>query len=190
MMRLFVALELPEMVRQRLVGLQGGVPGARWVAPETMHVTLRFLGELDEPVAQDVDAELARLTAAPFGFTLEGTDYFGAGKKKPYALILNVQRTEPLQALRDKVDRAAVAAGLAPDDRKYRPHVTLARLKDAPMERVRRWLAEHALFQAGPLPAERFVLYRSHLGSAAAAYEPLVTYPLTGAGNGAVSASG
>jgi 2'-5' RNA ligase len=184
MIRLFVALELPESVRQRLVGLQGGVPGARWIAPENMHVTLRFLGEVDEPAAQDIDAELARLTAAPFDFTLEGADCFAAGKKKPYALILNVARSEPLQALRDKVDRAAVAAGLAPDDRKFRPHVTLARLKDAPMERVRRWLAEHAIVRAGPMPAERFVLFRSHLGSAAAAYEPLVTYPLVGAGNG------
>ena len=179
MIRLFVALELPEAVRQRLVGLQGGVPGARWVAPENLHVTLRFLGEVDEPTAQDIDAELERLVAAPFLFSLDGKDYFGAGRKKPYALILTVPRTDPLQALRDKIDRAAVAAGLPPDDRKYRPHVTLARLRDTPMERVRRWVTEHGPFHAGPLPAERFVLFRSHLGSAAAAYEPLVTYPLT-----------
>ena len=180
MIRLFVALDLPEAVRQRLAGLQGGVPGARWLAPENLHVTLRFLGEVDEPTAQDIDAELDRLVAAPFDFSLEGKDYFGAGKKKPYALILTVPRTGPLQTLRDKVDRAAVAAGLPPDDRKYRPHVTVARLKDAPMERVRRWVAEYGPLQVGPLPAERFVLYRSHLGSAAASYEPLATYPLTG----------
>jgi 2'-5' RNA ligase len=184
MIRLFVALELPETVRRRLVGLQGGVPGARWVAPENMHVTLRFVGEVDEPMAEDIDAELAQLAAAPFAFSLDGTDYFAAGRKKPYALILNVPRSDPLQALRDKIDRAVVAAGLPPDDRKYRPHVTLARLKDAPMERVRRWLAEHAPFQTEPLPAERFVLFRSHLGSEAAAYEPLVAYPLGGTGDG------
>lgn len=177
MMRLFVALPLPEMVRARLALLQGGVPGGRWQEPATFHVTLRFVGEVDEPVAAELDGALARIAAPGFAIGLDGVGHFGT-PRRPESLWVGVARSEPLQFLRDKVDRAAVAAGLEPDDRKYRPHVTLGRLRQAPAERVARWLADNALFMAGPIAVDRFVLYRSHLQASGAIHEPLAEYML------------
>lgn len=178
MIRLFTALDLPEAVRQRLALLQSGVPGARWIRPENLHVTLRFLGEVEESVAEDLDAAFARAAAPGFELRLDGVGHFGP-VRKPTSLWAGIERSEALQFLHDKIDRAAVAAGLGPDDRKFRPHVTLARLKgDAKADRVGRWLEDNALFQAGPIRVGQFVLFRSHLGSDGAVYEPLAEYPL------------
>ncbi|HET8728060.1 MAG TPA: RNA 2',3'-cyclic phosphodiesterase [Alphaproteobacteria bacterium] len=178
MIRLFTALDLPEAVRDRLAMLQSGVPGARWIRPENLHVTLRFIGEVDEHVAEDLDASLARAAAPGFDLRLSGVGHFGT-ERKPTTLWVGVERSDALQFLHDKVDRALVAAGLTPDDRKFKPHVTLARLRShARVERVGRWLEANALFQAGPIRIDGFVLYRSHLGSEGSVYEPLVEYPL------------
>jgi len=178
MLRLFVALDLPEPVRDRLAGLQGGVPGARWVAPETMHLTLRFVGEVDDPTARDLDAALSRVDAPAFELSIVGVDCFEA-QRKPQTLWAGVEAGPALAHLRDKVDRAAVAAGLGPDDRKFRPHVTLGRLKQAPRERVARWLAENGLLRLGPVAIDRFALYSSHLTADGPIYEELADYPLT-----------
>lgn len=178
MIRLFTALPLPESTRERLSMLQAGVPGARWIRPENLHVTLRFIGEVDEGIAADLDAALGRATAPGFELRLGGVGHFGPARK-PHSLWAGVERCEALQFLHDKIDRAVVAAGLQPDDRKFRPHVTLARLRpDVRHERVGRWLEDHALFQAGPIKVDDFVLFRSHLGAEGSVYEPLAEYPL------------
>ena len=104
MLRLFVALDLPEPVRARLAMLQGGIPGARWIKPENFHVTLRFVGEVDDPVASDLDAALGRIAAPPFRLALQGVGHFGT-ERRPEALWAGVERVEALQFLRDKVDR-------------------------------------------------------------------------------------
>ncbi|MGP1394822.1 MAG: RNA 2',3'-cyclic phosphodiesterase [Inquilinaceae bacterium] len=177
MLRLFVALPVPEPIRRHLALLEGGVPGARWIEADNLHVTLRFLGEIGEDRAADLDAALARIAAPPVALTVAGVGLFGT-PRRARMLWAGIERTDPLRALHDRVDRAAVAAGLPPDDRKFMPHITLARLRQAPMERVGRWLADHALAAAGAVTVDRFVLYRSHLGGEGAFYEPLRTYPL------------
>lgn len=181
MLRLFIALDLPGGIRDRLVMLQAGVPGARWIKPENLHVTLRFIGEVDDPVAQDIDAALRRVAAPGFELMLDGVGHFGT-ERKPQVLWAGIARSEPLQFLRDKIDRALVAAGLKPDERKFRPHVSLARLKDAPADRVARWLGGNALFLAGPVAVQGFALYRSHLHNEGSIYEELAHYPLNGSG--------
>jgi len=177
MLRLFVALDLPESERERLAGLAGGVPGARWVAPENLHLTLRFVGEVDGDRAGDLDAALSRIAAPAFALSVVGVGCFEA-QRRPQTLWAGVEPNPVLDRLRDKVDRAAVAAGFDPDDRKFRPHVTLARLKQAPRERVARWLAHHGLLRIGPVPVDRFVLYRSDLTADGPVYEALADYPL------------
>ncbi len=179
MMRLFVGLALPEAVRERLGWLQAGVPGARWVRPDSMHVTLRFVGDIDDDIAADLDAALGRIDAPGFALRLDGVGQFGTPRRAE-VLWSGVERTEPLRLLRDKVERATIAAGLPADSRKFAPHVTLGRLKSAPPDRVRRWLADHAPFQAGPIVVERFVLFRSHLGKEGSIYEELAEYLLAG----------
>ena len=177
-MRLFVGLPLPETVRSALARLGGGIPGARWLDPGTYHVTLRFLGEMDEVEATDLDAALVRITAPGFALRVRGVGWFGT-RRAPSTLWAGVDRSPPLAFLKDKVDRAAVAAGLAPDDRKFAPHVTLARLRNAPAHRVGAWEALNSLLDLPPVPIDSFVLFRSHLGGDGAVHEPLERYPLT-----------
>ena len=179
MIRLFVGLELPEDMRQRLAGvaLAGGVPGARWVAPESYHLTVRFIGEVDEGRFDDIDAALSRVQTTAFDLTLEGVSTFGK-ESAPHTLWVGVQRNEALASLHGKVDRALVSIGFEPESRKYSPHVTLARLKEASFPRLGAFVAEHALFRAGPAPIDRFVLFSSFLSRSGAIYEPEARYPL------------
>src|SRR3546814_8570820 len=96
MIRLFTALSLPDAVRSRLAMLQSGVPGARWIRPENLHVTLRFIGEVDQHVAADLDAELARTVAPGFDLSLDGVGHFGPARK-PTSLWAGIGRSEALQ---------------------------------------------------------------------------------------------
>lgn len=177
MIRLFVALDFPPEVRERLAGLQGGVPGARWSEPDTLHLTLRFIGEVPENQGQDIDAALAGIDAAPFPLTLDGVGSFGHGRGAR-VLWAGVEHSTALAHLAAKVESALVRAGLPADERKFTPHVTLARLRDANAERVVRFLSERGFFRAGPMLMDHFVLYRSHLGKGGSVYEPLAAYPL------------
>ena len=177
MLRLFVGLDLPDTVRDRLSFLQGGVPDARWLRPETLHLTLRFIGEVDGGTAADIDVALSRVRAPGFELWLDGAGCFGASKR-PHSLHILAARSDPLQGLHDRVDRAVVMAGQAPDDRKFLPHVTVARLKGAPRVRVDRWLESQAATRIGPIEVSCFTLFRSHLGREGADYEVLRDYAL------------
>ncbi len=177
MLRLFVALEIPGEVRDRLALVQGGVPGARWVRSENLHLSLRFIGEVDEHAAADLDAQFGRITSGGFHLKIADVGSFGPDRN-PTALWAGAPRCDALQHLRDKVDRAVVAAGLTADDRKFKPHVTLARLKNSRRDRVHRWLSDNAFLSTAPFLVDRFVLFRSHLNRDGASYEALAEYPL------------
>ncbi|CAO3408066.1 RNA 2',3'-cyclic phosphodiesterase [Azospirillum largimobile] len=178
MLRLFVAIDLTEEICRRLAGLAGGVPGARWTEPENLHLTLRFIGEVPEDQAMDIDAALAEIHAPAFPLSLDGVGVFGTGRKAR-VLWAGVERNEALAHLQAKVESALVRCGLPAEERKYSPHVTLARLRDAPADRIGRFLSDRGLFRAGPMPVEHLTLYRSHLGNGGAVYESLREYPLT-----------
>ncbi len=177
-MRLFVALSLPETLRARLAELEGGLPGARWVAPENLHLTLRFIGEVDGHEARDLDAALAQVRAARFAVTLSGVDRFGSGRKLR-ALWAGVEPNPELDRLHQKIEQALRGAGLAPEGRKFRPHVTLARFKSDPGRRLHDYLAHHAAFRAETFEAREFTLYASFLAQAGAIHTPEALYPLS-----------
>lgn len=176
MIRLFIGLDLPEDVARRLENLGGGIPGARWVAARNLHITLRFIGEVDEATAAEIDTVLAAVRAPGFALALDGFGTFGRGK--PNHLWAAVERTPDLVHLQGRVETAMSRLGLGAEGRKYLPHVTLARLSDPPVHRVQDFIAGHSPFQVGPWPVEHFVLYRSHLGRSGAEYEALAEYPL------------
>lgn len=176
-MRLFVAIALPEEIRERLSALQHGIPGARWVRPENLHLTLRFIGEVDGRQAQDIDAALAAVRSPGFSVTLAEVGRFGANAKVR-ALWVGMQTSEPLKRLHAKVEQALQRAGLEPEGRKFRPHVTLARFNGNPRGRLYDYLARHALFRAEPFVAEEFVLYSSFLSQGGAIYRAEAEYPL------------
>lgn len=178
-MRLFVAISLPAALRARLAGLQSGLPGARWVAPDNLHLTLRFIGEVDGLAAHDIDAALSEIRAPRFALTFAGVDRFGGSRTR--SIWVGVEENDALAALRVKVEHAVRRAGQAPVGGKYKPHVTLARFKANPGARLHAYLARHALFRAAPIPVEEFVLYSSTLARGGATYTQQAAYALSGA---------
>ena len=168
MIRLFTAIGLPEPIRLHLSLLQGGVPGARWSPPENLHITLRFIGEVSETVASDIDSVLEGLRAQPFALTLRGCGSFGS--KEPHSLWIGIAPCPALVNLNLRIESALQRMGLAAETRKYTPHVTLARLKNAPVSRVNGYIADHAVFAAGPFDVRSFGLYSSHVGSQGSQY--------------------
>ncbi len=143
MPRLFTAIEIPADVAQTLTFLRGGLPGARWIDPENYHITLRFIGDVDVTVAHDVASMLDRVSRAAFELRLDGVSSFGG--RKPRAVVANVAPSQALMDLQAEHDRLMQRVGLAPEGRKYTPHVTLARLRDL-IQPAGRGLSERARF--------------------------------------------
>lgn len=177
-MRLFVAIPVPEDVRRRLVSISAGVRNARWVRPEGMHITLFFVGETDRESARDLNAELEDVRLPAFDVQCKGLGYFerGSNIKSVWA---GIDTNPTLLFLQDRVEAAAVRAGFPRENRKFKPHVTLARLKHGRAEDVGPWIEAHDSLQLPPFTVDRFVLFRSHLAREGAMYEPLVDYLLT-----------
>ena len=176
-MRLFIALPLPEAVRQRLTLLCTGLPGAKWVGPENLHLTVRFLGELDRGQAADLDGALSALRMPGFDFELAGVGHYGNGRKVR-VLWAGVAPNPALLRLHHKIETAVMDIGLASDKHKFKPHVTLARFNSNPGAKLPDYLAHHALFKAGPIAAEHFTLYSSFLSASGAIHQVEAEYSL------------
>ena len=177
-MRLFVGLELPWELRQRVALLAGvGLPGARWVASENYHVTLRFIGEAPRYLAEEIDHTLAALKAPSFALTLAGIGTFAKGGRSQ-SLWLGVERSAPLERLQSKIETALQRCGLEPERRRFQPHVTLARLDGAAEARLAGFVQAHNLFRAGPMPMEHFTLFSSLLGKTQPVYTAEAKYAL------------
>ena len=176
MLRLFVGIEFPPELKLRLSLLCTGLPGAKWVDPGNLHLTLRFIGEIGEDVAADVHEALLELRARPFPLQLAGTGVFGGNR--PHALWVGAERHPELVRLRDRIEHTLVRIGLAPEQRKFAPHVTLARLRGPELVQLGEYLGAHAQFRAEPLPVDRFSLIASYPTKAGAVYEDQADYPL------------
>lgn len=182
MIRAFAALALPEPVRFELMLVAEGLPlprpEARPVPPENLHLTLVFLGEIPEPLLDDVDSAFRQLRAPGFDLTLAGLGLFGGAR--PRAAYAGAADSPPLRHLQAKTETAARAAGVEIPSRRFVPHVTLARLSErmAGRDRLEAAVAARAGFRLPAFPVEDFRLYRSHLAASGAHYEELARYPL------------
>ncbi len=176
-MRLFVALSLPESIRFQVSLLCSGIPDTRWVPPENLHISLRFIGEVDGGMFDDIDAALAGIRAPAFTLELSGVGHFGNGAR-PRALWAGVARQPALLHLRDKVESALVRTGIEPEGQKFKPHVTLSRLKSVPLAKLQDFLAGNSLFRTPPFEVTQFTLYSSFLASEAAIYREERNYEL------------
>lgn len=179
MHRLFVALRPPPSIRDVLTDVMDGVPGARWQDDEQLHLTLRFVGAVDRPVAEDVAAALAGVHAPAPTVSLAGVGRFDH-RGRTEQLWAGVAPHDALAALHRKVDQAIVRAGLEPERRAYLPHITVARLpRGAHAEpEVERWIARHTGLASAPFALTHVVLYESHLGHDGARYEAIARWPL------------
>ena len=159
MLRLFVGIAFPPELKLRLSLLCTGVPGARWVDPGNFHLTLRFIGEITEGLAGMSMRRSPASRLPDFTLQLTGAGVFGG--RRPHALWVGVERSPELVRLRDKIEQALIRAGLEPEQRKFAPHVTLARLRDPELDKLGHFLAANARFRADPLPVDHFSLIAS-----------------------------
>lgn len=176
MHRLFVAIRPPPGIREQLLDLMEGVPDLRWQQDGQLHLTLRFIGQVERPVAEDVAAALENIRFGRFDLSLSGVGMFE--RHRHGALWAGVAPREPLRALNAKVERACQSAGLEAERRAFHPHITLARWK-GPAPALDRFIGQHGGLASEPWPVGRFILYESRLSREGALYEPAVTYDLT-----------
>jgi len=176
--RLFVAIPLPGPVRRKLAGLQAGIPGARWTPEENLHLTLRFIGDCSDAQADDYAEALDSLNLPPFEIVIEGVGRFGDGPRTRL-LWAGVRRDEALVHLRRKVESALVRAGAPPDARKFAPHITLARLRDASPGPLQAFLADNAVLRMEPVDVDHFGLYSSLLMPEGAIHTLEAEYPMS-----------
>ncbi|MDI1346037.1 MAG: RNA 2',3'-cyclic phosphodiesterase [Pseudolabrys sp.] len=176
MPRLFTAIEIPPGVAEALDMLRGGLPGARWIDRENYHLTLRFIGDVDDVVAQEAAYALGQVKRAAFDLHFEGLAAFGG--RKPRAVVANVAPTPALLELQAEQERLMRRIGLEPEPRKYTPHVTLARLRTSSSLDVADYLSARGYFRTAPFPVSRFVLFSSRASTGGGPYVAEASYPL------------
>jgi len=176
MQRIFTGLEIPADVGQELGMLRGGLPGARWIDPENYHLTLRFIGDVDDSIAREVAWMLGQVRRPEFESRFDGLTSFGG--RRPRAVVATLAPTPALIELQAEHERLLQRVGLDPEGRKYTPHVTLARLRDSSSRQVADYLATRALMQPLPFPVSRFVLFSSRASVGGGPYVVEAAYPL------------
>jgi RNA 2',3'-cyclic 3'-phosphodiesterase len=163
MYRLFIAIDFPDEIKDDLANICFGVQGAKWVSKEQMHLTIRFIGEVDEAGYQAVSSGLSDVNASRFALSLKGVGYFPP-RNQPKVLWAGIDKNESLVELRDFVESSLRESGIAPEERKFAAHVTLARLgQKTPLDAITGFLSANGLFSAGPVPVGEFHLYSSVL---------------------------
>jgi RNA 2',3'-cyclic 3'-phosphodiesterase len=175
MPRLFTALEIPSDIGQSMAQLRGGLPGARWVDPNNYHLTLRFIGDIDDALADEIADLLGQVERKAFSLRIEGLDSFGGNK--PRAVVAAVQPVAHLVELQAEHERIMQRVGLQPE-RKYKPHVTLARLRDTSSRQVADFLSLRQPFRLPSFSVSRFVLYSSRASVGGGPYVVEAGYPL------------
>jgi RNA 2',3'-cyclic 3'-phosphodiesterase len=156
MPRLFTALEVPDHAADALALTRGGLIGARWIEPDDYHVTLRFIGDIDARLADEVAVALDEVRRARVGIAFEGLSWFGGDK--PHAVIAKVKPTPALVDLQADHERRMRRLGLAPETRNFTPHVTLGRLRGVGPAAVADYLASRGRLEAPDFLADKFVL--------------------------------
>ncbi|MCO5733562.1 RNA 2',3'-cyclic phosphodiesterase [Rhizobium sp. SSA_523] len=176
MPRLFTALEIPRSAALSLSLLRGGLPGARWIDVENYHITLRFIGDVDGRTADEIVTRLDRIDREAFEISLTGIGSFGS--KKPHSIWAGVSPSAEIFTLQAEIERICQRLGLAPDPRKFTPHVTLARLRSARVDDVVHYLAGRGNFYTAPFKVGRFVLMSSKESVGGGPYLTEEVFPL------------
>ena len=178
MYRLFVAIDLPEQVQDAVAGIAGReLVGARRVPREQVHLTLRFIGDADETMFQAIKMALSGVRGSSFSLTLKEVGHFPPGRH-PRVLWVGMEESVPLRELQQVVELALIGAGIPPEERRFSPHITIARLKETPPAVVAALEERERLFNAGPFPVEEFYLYSSLLTRDGAIHKREAKYPL------------
>lgn len=176
-MRLFVAIDLPEEVRQNVWGLYSELPAAHWVDRQQLHLTLRFIGEADDKTFGQLKEALASVRSTPFPLALTGLGTFPGGQ--PRVLWVGIEENEPLRLLQENVEMAVIAGGGAPEHRPFSPHITIARFKDPPPRGLlASYLDRNRDFRCEPFSVCQIHLYSSTLTGRGAIHKLEETFTL------------
>lgn len=178
MPRLFTGIELSDEACHALARLKAPLPGARWIEPDNLHVTLRFAGDVERPAAAEFSAALSEIRVEAFSLRLKGTGTFGGSTTS--SLWAGVETCPGLEALQRATERAARRAGFAPETRAFKPHVTIARLSRTRDEALARFLERNARFESEPFFVGRFVLFSSRPRVGGGPYVAEEIYSLSG----------
>ncbi|MFC1843192.1 RNA 2',3'-cyclic phosphodiesterase [Thermodesulfobacteriota bacterium] len=178
MPRLFIAVDLPDTIKKNLESMFFGIPGARWIALDQLHLTVRFIGDVDGALFLDIKNALAEVNISPFNIQLKGVGHFPP-RGAPRVIWTGLEKSEPLQLLRKKIDAALLKVGVKPEKRKFSPHITLARLKNTPPQKVANFLSGNGLFSQEPFQIDDFKLYSSTLTPKGAIHKVERVYSLT-----------
>ncbi len=178
MHRLFVAVDLPESVKNSIKYICSGLPDAKWVDVQQLHLTLRFIGEVDDGMFDSVKKSLYEITETPFSLTLQGVGYFPP-KRPPRVLWIGMKNNETLVRLAEKVERVLVQRnGLEPEQRKFSPHITIARFRETSPSKIADYLARNSSFRTETFPIDAFYLYSSTLTPKGAIHKREAIYSL------------
>lgn len=178
-MRLFVGIDLPAEIEDHLGIVGGGIPGARWEDREKLHVTVRFIGEVDGGTKRRLEEALEGVRHPPFSLAVAGVGFFPPGSK-PRILWAGLEDPAPVIELHARIERALLGAGLEPEGRKFTPHVTLARLHEPSRGKLIEFLQHHSLLRTSPWEVRAFQLYSSVLSPGGSKYRIEHHYPLGG----------
>lgn len=176
MPRLFTGLEIPGHVATALSFLRGGLPGARWIDPDNYHVTLRFIGDVDDRLASEIAQLLDQVRRRAFRLQFDGLGSFGG--RRPRAVFAAIEPSNPLMELQAEHERLMQRVGLEPEGRKFTPHVTLARLRDSTSREVADYLTLRGAMGGVVFEVPRFVLFSSKSSSGGGPYVVEADYPL------------
>lgn len=177
MPRLFTALSIPDDVADSLARLMSGLRGARWIERDNLHLTLRFIGDVDTPAADAIVAALDRQSAGEFDLSLHGLDAFGG--KKPHSVFADVAPSPALHALQAAQERLIQATGQPAERRKFTPHVTLARLRRATTGDVAAWLSAFGGYASLAWTVSEFQLMSARESTGGGPYVPVISFPLS-----------
>jgi len=174
--RLFVAIRPPEQIRDLLIDAMDTSTDFRWQDDEQLHLTLRFVGEVERPAADDLADALSRIRTPSFAARIAGIGRFE--QRNSGALWAGVEPKAPLAALAAKIERVCQQVGLEPERRAFFPHITLARWKGRRSREVADFLDRRRGLSSEPFEVTEFILFESRLSRHGAHYEPVARYPL------------
>lgn len=177
MIRLFIAIDIPENIRREVQGMGRSIPKARAVPEDQLHLTLKFIGEVENSRLLDIDDALNGINQQPFSLRLHGVGTFPP-RGAPRVLWVGVTPAENTFVLRNSIERALSDIGIPRGKKKHTPHITLARLRNSPVRQLHQFLAGNAFFQSPDFTVESFILYSSRLTDKGAIHTVQATYPL------------
>ncbi len=177
MIRLFIAIDLPQPIRYILHAMGRGLPNSRPVKEEQIHLTLRFIGEVEGNVFKDIKEYLTEIEQPPFSISINGVGHFPP-RGKPRVIWVGVAPKEELIKLRNRIEMQLARSGVMPEGRKYTPHITLARLNNTPLKRVGEFLSGNSFFNTEAFDVESYHLYSSKLTPKGAIHTIEESYPV------------